>query len=155
MIELLGIAVQARRFHGKGGDGKRRQFHELARLHIDGHGQRALRVRFQENGQDAIAIHAPELPLRAGVLPLLPGLNMPGCIRDASPDAWGRRVLIHRQLGIKGRDAAPIELDELSCLLESGSDRIGALDFQQSATRYAPRNTQQAALEELLILLCH
>ena len=105
--------------------------------------------------QDAIAIHAPDLPLRAGVLPLLPGLNMPGCIRDASPDAWGRRVLIHRQLGIKGRDAAPIELDELSCLLESGSDRIGALDFQQSATRYAPRNTQQAALEELLILLCH
>lgn len=32
-----------------------------------------------------------------------------------------------------------IELDELTYLLESGSERIGALDFQTSATVYAPR----------------
>ena len=37
--------------------------------------------------EDAIAIYAPELPLRPGILPLLPGLSMPSCIRDASPDA--------------------------------------------------------------------
>jgi serine/threonine-protein kinase HipA len=30
----------------------------------------------------AIPIHEPELPLRPGKLPLLEGLNMPGCIRD-------------------------------------------------------------------------
>lgn len=100
--------------------------------------------------QDAIPIYAPELSLRPGILPLLPGLSMPSCIRDASPDAWGRRVLINRKLGIKGVDAAQIELDELTYLLESGSDRIGALDFQQSATRYLPRHTQQPTLEELL-----
>lgn len=100
--------------------------------------------------QDAIPIYAPELPLRTGILPLLPGLSMPSCIRDASPDAWGRRVLINRKLGIKGVDAAQVELDELTYLLESGSDRIGALDFQQSATRYVPRHTQQPTLEELL-----
>ena len=41
----------------------------------------------------AIALYDKELPLRPGVLPLLPGLTMPGCIRDASPDAWGRRVI--------------------------------------------------------------
>jgi serine/threonine-protein kinase HipA len=38
----------------------------------------------------------------------------------------------------------------LTYLLESGSDRIGALDFQQSATEYVPRHTQQPKLEELL-----
>ncbi len=100
--------------------------------------------------QDAIPIYAPELPLRPGILPLLPGLSMPSCIRDASPDAWGRRVLINRKLGMKGGDAAQIELDELTYLLESGSDRIGALDFQRSATRYLPRHSQQPTLEELL-----
>jgi serine/threonine-protein kinase HipA len=75
---------------------------------------------------------------------------MPGCIRDASPDAWGRRVLINRKLGGQGADTAQLELDELSYLLESGSDRIGALDFQKSPTRYEPRQTQQATLEDLL-----
>lgn len=100
--------------------------------------------------QDAIAIYAPELPLRPGTLPLLPGLNMPSCIRDASPDAWGRRVLINRKLGIKGVDTAKVELEELTYLLESGSDRIGALDFQLSATQYVPRRAQQPTLEELL-----
>lgn len=100
--------------------------------------------------QDAIPIYAPELPLRPGILPLLPGLSMPSCIRDASPDAWGRRVLINRTLGIKGVDATHVELDELTYLLESGSDRVGALDFQQSATQYLSRHTQQPALEELL-----
>ena len=98
---------------------------------------------------DAIALYAPELPLRPGALALLPGLNMPSCIRDASPDAWGRRVLINRKSGIKGGDAALVELDELSYLLDSGSDRIGALDFQQSATEYVPSDTQQAPIRDL------
>ncbi len=100
--------------------------------------------------QDAIALYAPELPLRSGPISLLPGLNMPSCIRDASPDAWGRRVLINRKLGTQGGDASLIELDELTYLLESGSDRIGALDFQISATQYVQRHTQQPLLEELL-----
>jgi len=75
---------------------------------------------------------------------------MPSCIRDASPDAWGRRVMINRKLGVRGAGAANIELDELTYLLESGSDRIGALDFQVLPTRYVPRQTQQASLAELL-----
>lgn len=100
--------------------------------------------------QDAIALYEPELPLRSGVLALLPGLNMPSCIRDASPDAWGRRALINRKLGLKGGGAQQIELDEMTYLLESGSDRIGALDFQKSSTQYVPRLSQNASLEELL-----
>ena len=99
---------------------------------------------------DAISLYAPELPLQPGSLSLIPGLNMPSCLRDASPDAWGRRVLIHQKLGVKGTDAAQFELDELTYLLESGSDRIGALDFQTSPTQYVPRQTQQPSLEELL-----
>ena len=39
------------------------------------------------DAKPAIPIYEPELPLRAGVLPLPVGLNMPGCIRDAAPDA--------------------------------------------------------------------
>ena len=100
--------------------------------------------------KNAISIYAPELPLQAGDIPLHEGLSMPSCIRDASPDAWGRRVLINRTLGLKGLDASKVELDELTYLLESGSDRIGALDFQLSATKYEPRVSDQATLEELM-----
>lgn len=99
---------------------------------------------------NAIALYDKELPLRAGALPLLNGLSMPNCIRDAAPDAWGRRVIINRKLGLKGIGADTAQLDELTYLLESGSDRIGALDFQLSATEYIPRLSSNASLEELL-----
>jgi len=99
---------------------------------------------------NAISIYSKELPLKEGVLPLLTGLSMPGCLRDSSPDAWGRRVIINKTLGLKGEGAANIELSELTYLLESGSDRIGALDFQQSATEYVPRVSKNASLDELL-----
>ncbi|NCC05349.1 MAG: type II toxin-antitoxin system HipA family toxin [Proteobacteria bacterium] len=100
--------------------------------------------------KDAISIYDPELPLRAGVMPLLGDLNIPNCIRDAAPDAWGRRVIINRQFGIKGRDTDTADLGELTYLLESGSDRIGALDFQRSPTEYVSRAAENAPLEELL-----
>ena len=98
----------------------------------------------------AIPIYEPELPLRAGELPLVNGLSMPGCIRDASPDAWGRRVIINKKLGLKAEGTDTGELDELTYLLESGSDRSGALDFQQSPSEYVPRSAANAELEELL-----
>lgn len=98
----------------------------------------------------AISIYEPELPLKAGVLPLLDGLSMPGCIRDSAPDAWGRRVIINKKLGRKGKDTDTDDLGELTYLLESGSDRIGALDFQRSPTEYVPRSASNVSLEELL-----
>ncbi|MDC8445799.1 MAG: type II toxin-antitoxin system HipA family toxin [Nitrosomonas sp.] len=98
----------------------------------------------------AIAIYEPELPLKAGVLPLHEGLTMPGCIRDAAPDAWGRRVIINKKLGRKGASTDTGELGELTYLLESGSDRIGALDFQRSPTEYIPRSTNNVSMEELI-----
>ena len=97
-----------------------------------------------------IAIYEPELPLRQGIQRPAPGLRVPSCIRDAAPDAWGRRVIINRRFG-KRRDDIDISLlDELTFLLESGSDRIGALDFQSSAIEYTAREPSEASLEELL-----
>jgi serine/threonine-protein kinase HipA len=99
---------------------------------------------------DALPLYSPELPMRNGVLPLPTGLSMPGCLRDAAPDAWGRRVILNLVLGREARDVDPVQLDELSYLLQSGSDRIGALDFQSSATHYTPREGRDASLQELL-----
>lgn len=44
-----------------------------------------------------------------------------GALRDASPDAWGRRIVEK----MTGR----VDLDELDFLLEGPEDRIGALSF--------------------------
>jgi len=98
----------------------------------------------------AISIYRPELPLIAGQLPLLNGLSMPGCIRDAAPDAWGRRVILNRLSGLKGTEIETASLSELTYLLESGSDRIGALDFQLSPTEYVSRSSGNVTLEELV-----
>lgn len=100
--------------------------------------------------QDAIPLYLPELPLERGAIPPLNRLTMAGCLRDAAPDAWGRRVVLNKLLGVKGSNADVSTLDELTYFLESGSDRIGALDFQRSATHYIPRSTEGAPLEELL-----
>lgn len=99
---------------------------------------------------NAISIYDPELPLKEGVIAPLSGLQMASCIRDGSPDAWGRRVIINKLTG-KRPDAAGVpEISELTFLLQSGSDRIGALDFQASATEYVPRLAAQASLDELM-----
>ena len=99
---------------------------------------------------DAIPLYLPELPLRRGAIAPLPGLSMPGCLRDGAPDAWGRRVVLNRLLGRPGRDTDPGQLGELTYLLNSGSDRPGALDFQRSASEYVPRQSGGASLEQLL-----
>lgn len=120
------------------------------RLSADGNTLRFLYGRSYLARDDAIAIYDPELPLRRGSLPLLDNLSMPGCLRDAAPDAWGRRVIINRKLGMHGRNIDTARLDELTYLLDSGSDRIGALDFQHSPTEYVPREASNATMKELL-----
>jgi len=99
--------------------------------------------------ENAIPLYLPELPLQAGAIPPAPGLAVAGCLRDGAPDAWGRRVILNRLFGIKDKNADIGAIDELTYLLKSGSDRIGALDFQLSPTIYVPRATQAATLEEL------
>ncbi len=100
--------------------------------------------------KNAVPLYTPELPLESGPLPLLNGLSMPNAIRDAAPDAWGRRIILNRKFGAKGKDLDTTELDELTFLLESASDRIGALDFQESAEHYKARESGNASFDELL-----
>ena len=93
-------------------------------------------------------IYEPELPLRPGAHEPIDGLDHFSCLRDAAPDAWGRRVIENRLFGRKKR-AAGEDVDESTYLLHSGSDRTGALDFQESASEYIPREPGNASLVEL------
>jgi serine/threonine-protein kinase HipA len=96
--------------------------------------------------EDTIPLFLPELPLEPGEISPRVG-ELPGCIADAGPDAWGQRVILNRLTG--RADTDPTELGPLTYLIKSGSDRIGALDFQTSATEYAPRAMEHATLDEL------
>jgi serine/threonine-protein kinase HipA len=98
---------------------------------------------------DAIPLYLPELPLRQGRIRPLAGLTVAGCICDAGPDAWGQRVILQRHSGHLTVDSDTGDLSLLTYLLESGSDRIGALDFQTSATAYQAR-ASQATLDEMV-----
>ncbi|MFN8074824.1 MAG: HipA domain-containing protein [Kineosporiaceae bacterium] len=117
------------------------------------HGQAVLAFTYAASYRaraDALSLLPSELPLRAGTAdPTIPEpgrspLALHGCLRDGAPDAWGRRVLNLRL----GSDPGA-EFDELTYLLGSGSDRIGALDFQASPREYVPRDSP-ASLEDLL-----
>lgn len=96
--------------------------------------------------EDRIALYLPELPLGRGVISPLVG-DIAGCIADGGPDAWGQRVILNRRIGRTAVDTT--DLNNVTHLLESGSDRIGALDFQTSASEYLARSTANATLTEL------
>ncbi len=98
--------------------------------------------------EDSIALYLPELPLQSGRIRPLQGLTIAGCLSDAGPDAWGRRVIRYRMWGTAELNTKDDELTELTYLLESGSDRIGAIDFQSSPEEYVPR-TSEATLAEM------
>src|SRR4051812_38036066 len=100
---------------------------------------------------ERIPLYLPELPLEAGLISPLDGMTVAGCVNDAMPDAWGQRVIMQHLLGkgASAADADPAAFGPLTYLLESGSDRIGALDFQASAETYAARGEDGASLEEL------
>ena len=93
---------------------------------------------------NAVPIYEPELPLDAdGPRGSADGVRLPLCIDDAMPDSWGRRLVNHRLR------AGYADLPEMTYLAASGSDRIGALDFQLSPTEYLPRGGSAPSLEDL------
>ena len=97
-----------------------------------------------------ISLFVKELPLQDHPnYPSLPmygrvPLALHGCIRDCAPDAWGRRVINQRLAG-----NSDVILNELTYLANSGSNRIGALDFQTSPEKYEHRGGA-ATLEQLM-----
>ncbi|GAA3629988.1 HipA domain-containing protein [Kineosporia mesophila] len=115
-------------------------------------------ARSYRERERAISLFGSELPIGTGTFdPTGSGwppadalgrrrspLPMHSCLRDAAPDAWGRRVI---NLRLAGNPEA--ELSELTYLAGSGSDRIGALDFQDSPTRYEHRG-EGATLDQLI-----
>jgi len=94
-----------------------------------------------------VPLYLPELPLTEGPQGPPDGMRAAGCIRDAAPDAWGRRVILARA-GFRGDAADPDHLSLTTYLRESGSDRVGALDFQDSPVDYVPRESP-ASLEQM------
>lgn len=91
--------------------------------------------------QNAIPLSPFELPLTENTIEMTGMRKMPSCIRDALPDAWGRR-LIEEQY-------PRAYLNELDYGLLSGTDRIGALDFQASASHYEKRDEGDIGLERI------
>lgn len=90
---------------------------------------------------DAISLDMRELPLESGIFRPRVG-EMHSVIRDAAPDAWGRRVLLYR--------LEQNNITELDYLLNAGSDRIGALVIQESSDHYQKQEKQTATLDQLV-----
>lgn len=120
------------------------------RVELDGGVVRFNYGRSYLDRTEAIPLYLPELPLRPGVIEPLHGLTMPGCIKDAGPDAWGQRVVMQHLLGAGAKDGDPAVFGPLTYLLRSGSDRIGALDFQERPDVYVSRDETSAPLEGLM-----
>ena len=118
-------------------------------LRFDGKGrQNFVYGRSYLERANAESIYEPELPLRPRGHEPMDGLDHFSCLRDAAPDAWGRRIIENRLFG-RSEVLAGGGVDESTYLLQSGSDRTGALDFQASASEYIPRDLSAASLAEL------
>src|SRR5487761_465240 len=107
-------------------------------------------ARSYRERSNAIPLYEPELPLVAGTQRPPGGLTIAGCLRDSGPDSWGQRVILAQHVGHLTSASDVSELSLLTYLLESGSDRIGALDFQAGANEYLPRTNSSATLEQLM-----
>lgn len=84
---------------------------------------------------DAVALDPFRLPLARTVYEFTQLKGIPGAVRDASPDAWGRRVIEHTLQ----RNAA--DLQEIDYLLHGPQDGAGCLSFGLKVDPPAPRRT--------------
>lgn len=100
-----------------------------------------------QNLPGAVSLYLPELPVGNEVIPPRPPLTLAGCIDDGTPDSWGMRVVLER-LRLQGAEGTD-EVSPFTYMVESASDRFGALDFQRSPSEYVPR-LPSASLEDLL-----
>lgn len=73
------------------------------------------------------------------------GLGEFGGIRDAAPDAWGRRVIEAR------RKVPANSLSEAEYLLEAGGDRVGALDIRRGINN--PDSSSASDLQSIEYML--
>jgi serine/threonine-protein kinase HipA len=83
--------------------------------------------------QEAVALDPFHLPLAKEVFEFTQLKGIPGAVRDAGPDAWGRRVIEHKL----ERSAA--DLQEIDYLLHGPQDGAGYLSFGPKAQPPAPK----------------
>ena len=83
--------------------------------------------------QEAVALDPFQLPLAKEVFEFTQLKGIPGAVRDAGPDAWGRRVIEHKL----ERSAA--DLEEIDYLLHGPQDGAGYLSFGLKAEPPAPK----------------
>jgi serine/threonine-protein kinase HipA len=82
---------------------------------------------------DAVALDPFQLPLAKQVVEFTQLKGIPGAVRDAAPDAWGRRVIEHKL------ERSPADLQEIDYLLHGPQDGAGYLSFGLNAVPPAPR----------------
>ncbi len=82
---------------------------------------------------EALALDPYRLPLDTAVHEFTQLKGIPGAVRDAGPDAWGRRVIEHKL----GRGVA--DLHEIDYLLHGPQDGAGYLSFGLKAEPPAAR----------------
>jgi serine/threonine-protein kinase HipA len=81
---------------------------------------------------DAIELDPFRLPLGRDVREFTKLKGIPGAVRDAGPDAWGRRVMENRLR------RGPTDLDEIDYLLRGPQDGAGYLSFAETVEPPAP-----------------
>lgn len=82
---------------------------------------------------EAVALDPYHLPLDKTVHAFTQLKGIPGAVRDAGPDAWGRRVIEHKL------ERAAGDLDEIDYLLHGPQDGAGYLSFGLKAEPPAPK----------------
>ncbi|CAN5873469.1 HipA domain-containing protein [soil metagenome] len=83
--------------------------------------------------KDAIALDPFKLPLGSTVHEFTKLKGIPGAVRDAGPDAWGRRVIEHKL------QRSPGDLEEIDYLLNGPQDGAGYLSFGLKLEPPAPK----------------
>ncbi|MBX9906100.1 MAG: HipA domain-containing protein [Burkholderiales bacterium] len=82
---------------------------------------------------DAVAFDPFQLPLGKNVHEFTKLKGIPGVVRDAGPDAWGRRVIEHKL------ERGPADLEEIDYLLNGPQDGAGNLGFGLKVEPPAPK----------------
>ncbi len=93
---------------------------------------------------DAVPLEPYELGLRPGPVETVKLGGIFGALRDATPDAWGRRII--------ERHLRRSDVSEAEFLLHSPDDRVGALSFGRGKQPPAPaqRFNRLVQLDKLL-----
>jgi serine/threonine-protein kinase HipA len=83
--------------------------------------------------KDAVAFDPFKLPLGNVIHEFTKLKGIPGAVRDAGPDAWGRRVIEHKL------ERSPGDLEEIDYLLHGPQDGAGYLSFGLKLEPPAPK----------------